>query len=275
MSSRTHLLMCSVGMGVLLLGLREVRRELQAAGTAANQLLCFDKDPDCPGFASRGDCTSNQGWMGPNCANSCGVCKSAVGCLDTDEQCAAWAARGDCLTNTWMATGCPRSCDVATGGSCSQAEQPCIDLLPACADLAAAGQCRPAESEPLPSGRSADWMGRHCGWSCYTCWGVAATAPAQHLVPPLSAAASVGDQPAAVARPQPQPQQPNADCVDTDPSCKGPLCNRKLLWYLDQQWAAGTARCDHIIALLCGRLVGSRRMRDQRGVHARDMHAQL
>ena len=36
---------------------------------------CVDNHPDCPYWASIGECTANKGWMGDNCRKSCQRCQ--------------------------------------------------------------------------------------------------------------------------------------------------------------------------------------------------------
>eukprot|EP01052_Picozoa_sp_SAG31_P031562 SAG31_NODE_3356_length_4367_cov_5.456888_4_plen_384_part_00 len=183
----------------------------EAAKSVASDMACFDRDSDCPGFAARGDCETNHLWMLPNCPYSCSVCKPPSGCVDTDEQCAAWAARGECSTNAdWMRNGCPRSCAATAATQCANVDQPCIDLLAQCSGFAAMGQCRPVDREF--NSRSREWMGYHCGRSCYTCRGVASSAPSS--ADPHALLSDSPSQPSANAK------RLTGACIDHDDSCK-------------------------------------------------------
>eukprot|EP01050_Picozoa_sp_SAG11_P035797 SAG11_NODE_13305_length_661_cov_0.855872_1_plen_108_part_10 len=83
------------GLLLLFLGHHRFKYLLPGIGNASllqdGKKICHDLDADCPGFAHRGDCHTNENWMVPNCAFSCKLCEPDS-CVDQDEQCAEWSA---------------------------------------------------------------------------------------------------------------------------------------------------------------------------------------
>lgn len=79
---------------------------------------CQDLQPDCPLWATQGECNNNPNYMLGSCARSCGTCTALkrnrvgdegdggervhnkdVACTDVHEQCGQWAKEGECLIN--------------------------------------------------------------------------------------------------------------------------------------------------------------------------------
>ena len=86
---------------------------------------CADRHGDCVGWAARGQCASNQGYMLKECARSCDVCglplrdaKALVKmrnagdtCVNLHENCGSWSGRGECASNKdYMLLYCASAC---------------------------------------------------------------------------------------------------------------------------------------------------------------------
>ncbi|KAK3095013.1 hypothetical protein FSP39_009149 [Pinctada imbricata] len=86
-----------------------------------DQGSCTDKHNtrECRGWASKGECERNPGWMVPNCRQSCkkcddGTCKN----LYDDKKCRRWARDRECMKNpVWMHDNCAKSCNTCNKGS--------------------------------------------------------------------------------------------------------------------------------------------------------------
>merc|ERR1719259_1081614 len=87
---------------------------------------CEDEHPNCPSWASSGECSRNPGWMNGNCPESCGVCDALLGeienkppkgrCNDYNDKCAEWASWGECTKNPgYMLAACTKSCGLCKG----------------------------------------------------------------------------------------------------------------------------------------------------------------
>ena len=80
---------------------------------------CRDQRSDCVGWAGDGECSKNPSYMVPNCAKSCGTCRSyleppdeeederlaevmangRLACEDDEPNCGEWAVGGECMLN--------------------------------------------------------------------------------------------------------------------------------------------------------------------------------
>jgi hypothetical protein len=100
-------------------------------GTTGGGGTCADGNGQCAGWAARGECTNNPGYMLTNCCASCGATKDK--CVDDNAYCAAWAAGGWCSRNPrYMLTHC---CGQCIGAST------CTDDNAECAGWAGRGEC--------------------------------------------------------------------------------------------------------------------------------------
>lgn len=91
---------------------------------------CTDNNINCNGWAARGECRNNPGYMLTNCCQSC---TSESPCNDSEIHCNGWAARGECSNNpNYMLTKCCQSCINPN---------PCTDHNASCRAWAAAGEC--------------------------------------------------------------------------------------------------------------------------------------
>jgi len=136
-----------------------------------------DMDQDCEGFAERGECDSNPGWMLENCRKSCGVCSQEDGeeisCKDHDKECAFWASVDECEKNpSYMLENCKKSCKVCdsdgngvdTEEEDNEEEEPHVE----CKDKRSKADCvvrqKAGECEKNPG-----WMIVFCGKTCGKC----------------------------------------------------------------------------------------------------------
>ncbi len=95
---------------------------------------CDDKEPNCPTWASNGDCDSLPGYMTHHCAASCNSCDvlSAAArdkefaekgtntdpCKDDHHECVTWAGMSECDANpNYMLKYCRRACMVCYEGT--------------------------------------------------------------------------------------------------------------------------------------------------------------
>jgi len=100
----------------------EMLDKLWRAQLAPNE--CRDNHPDCPSYATKGECITNPGFMTYECAKSCNTCaefeqayydlREGNGdgpCTDRYRECKNWAAMGECAVNpSFMLDQCERSC---------------------------------------------------------------------------------------------------------------------------------------------------------------------
>lgn len=83
------------------------------ATTTTGSTGCMDSNVNCPGWAARGECARNPGYMNVNCVKSCNLCGGGNSCLDSNPSCSSWASRGECSRNpAYMLVNCKKSCKV-------------------------------------------------------------------------------------------------------------------------------------------------------------------
>jgi hypothetical protein len=87
---------------------------------------CCDRSQKCAGWAAKGTCTTNNGYMSHHCQMSCGLCpqlsnsyKSQAsatkilgrkGCMDRTVECSGWAQAGYCSSKRFMKRHCTFTC---------------------------------------------------------------------------------------------------------------------------------------------------------------------
>ncbi|CAL4058594.1 unnamed protein product [Meganyctiphanes norvegica] len=82
--------------------------------TPAPPSSCKDKDQQCPGWTSRGECHGRHSrYMNKFCKKSCNVCDEDKSCQDKSPTCSWWAQNKECQRNpSYMLGNCRKSCGV-------------------------------------------------------------------------------------------------------------------------------------------------------------------
>jgi prolyl 4-hydroxylase len=98
-------------------------------------------DPECPLWASKGECVSNPGYMLAHCADACGAVAggavSADAPRDLEPECAGYAQAGECARNpAFMLSRCKLSCD-----AWERAHGVTLDTDGQCVDDSLVGRC--------------------------------------------------------------------------------------------------------------------------------------
>ncbi|XP_070210463.1 tolloid-like protein 2 [Littorina saxatilis] len=126
------------------------RRIFQEPPPSAGEAGCKDTHGDCAGWAAKGECKLNPGYMKDTCPKSCNACPKA--CKDIQNACSYWASSGECERNVgWMTTNCQLSC--------SKCPPPCRDRSHQCAEWQALGECQ----------NNKDFMTARCQKTCNRC----------------------------------------------------------------------------------------------------------
>ena len=77
---------------------------------------CFNRNPCCESWASRGECTSNAEYMKTYCQAACHICNPSYNttneCTDRHVSCQQWTKEGECRGSSqmFMRENCRNSC---------------------------------------------------------------------------------------------------------------------------------------------------------------------
>jgi len=123
---------------------------------------CRDDNTGCAGWAARGECQKNPGYMLKSCRKSCKQCSTTTKptptpskCVDKNAQCSSWARGGECTKNPgYMHPNCAKSCN--TCGTTPTTN--CKDNNTHCSGWARGGYCT-----------SNAYVSKNCKKSCGVC----------------------------------------------------------------------------------------------------------
>ena len=119
---------------------------------AESKPVLTDKNPDCKGWATSGECARNPDFMNENCAASCA--ENPKDTIGEPEQCAGWADQGECTRNPkFMLSECPKNCKAQRAA----VHEGLLDEKLECIDVATNASCAKDES-----------LRQQCAGTCFT-----------------------------------------------------------------------------------------------------------